>query len=112
MNKNKIIFVLLLLTLMAPVAYCQEKPESLQIKNIAGTVLSTDSAGNTISIQTDDQRQMAFYVPDKAIITQETHNIGLMDIEKSDSVTMRYYISPSSQYTVVSIVDNKSVVNE
>lgn len=97
---------------MVSVAYAQEKPENHLIKTIKGTVMSTDSVGNTISIRTDGQQEMAFSVPDKAIITQETHNIGLMDIGKSDSVTIQYYALFPTKNILVSIVDNDSVVNE
>lgn len=55
---------------------------------------------------------MVFSVPDKAIITQETHNIGLMDIGASSDVTIQYFVSPNFKNTVISIVDNESVVNE
>ena len=98
--------------LMITGAYAQEKQDSHVMKNITGTVLATDSVGNTITIQTPDLKSMAFFVPDKAIITQETHNIGLMDIGKSDAVTIQYFISLPSKSTVISIVDNESVVNE
>lgn len=111
MYKNRIINFLIMSMFVVSTAYCQEKPENHLIRNITGTVVSTDTVGNIISIRTEDQRQMAFSVPDKAIITQETHNIGLMDIGKSDSVKIQYYLS-SSKYFVVSIVDNESVVNE
>jgi hypothetical protein len=111
MYKYKIIFSLLISMSMTLAAYGQEKPEIHPVSTITGTVLSTDAVGNIISIRTDDQRQMAFVVPNKAIITQETHSIGLMDIGKSDSVTIQYLAS-SSKNTVVNIVDNESVVNE
>ena len=112
MFKNKAINSLLMLMFMVPAAYGQEKQGDHLIKNVAGTVTSTDAVGNIISIRTNDQKQMAFFVPDKAIITQETHNIGLMDIGKSDSVNIQYYPGPLSKNFVVSIVDNESVVNE
>jgi len=112
MYKYKFIFTILLSAMMVAAAYCQEKTENHLIKNITGTVISTDSVGNTISIRTGSQQEMAFSVPDKAVITQETHNIGLMDIGKSESVTIQYYVSSSSKNIIVSIVDNESVINE
>jgi len=112
MYEYKIIFSLVMSVLMVSMAYCQEKPENHPIKTIKGTVMSTDFVGNTISIQTDGQQQMAFVVPDKAVITQQTRNIGLMDIGRSDSVTIQYYVLPPSKSTIVSIVDNDAVVNE
>jgi hypothetical protein len=55
---------------------------------------------------------MAFSVPDKAIITQETRNIGLMDIGEASAVTIQYYVLSSSKNIVVSLIDNEPVVNE
>ena len=112
MSKDKVIVSLLMSLLMVPVVYCQEKPENHLIKSIAGTVISLDAVGNIISIRTEKQRQMAFSVPDKAMITQDTHNIGLMDIGKSDSVAIHYYVSSTSKNIIVDMVDNESVVNE
>jgi len=97
---------------MLTAAYSQEKLVNYQTKTISGTVMNTDFVGNTISILTEDQHHLSFSVPAKAIITQETHKIGLMDIGKSDSVTIQYYTLSSPQYTVVSILDNESIVNE
>jgi len=97
---------------MITAAYCQEKPENHLVKNVSGTLTSMDAVGNVFSIRTGDQRQMAFFVPDKAIITQDTHNIGLMDIGEASAVTIQYYVSPAAKNTIVSIVDNESVVNE
>ena len=109
-----VIFPILLITaLMFTHAYSQESSDTHLIKNTSGTVLSTDSAGNTISIRTKDDQQLAFIVPDKAVITQQAHSIGLMDIGKSDSVNIQYYLSvPSNKNFVISIVDNESVINE
>ncbi len=112
MHKNKVISFLLMVMFMVPAAYGQERPGDHLIKNISGTVTSTDAVGNIISIRTNDQKQMAFFVPDKAVITQETRNIGLMDIGKSDPVNIQYYPGPLSRNIVVSIVDNEPVVNE
>jgi hypothetical protein len=111
MYKYKIILALFMTVLISTAAYSQLNLENHPIKNISGKVISTDSVGNIISILTGDQKQMEFFVPDKASITQETHNIGLMDIGKSDSVNIQYYLA-SSKCFVVSIVDNESVVNE
>jgi len=111
MYKYKIIFSLIIGALMVTSAGAQETTENHLIKSIAGTVISTDTVGSIISIKTDDQKQMDFFVIEKSIITQETHPIGLMDIGKSDSVNIQYYLS-SSKYFAVSIVDNESVVNE
>ena len=112
MSKYKVIVSLLMSLNMVSGAYCQEKPENHLIKSIAGTVISTDAVGNIISIRTEDQKQMAFLVPDKVIISQDTHNIGLMDIRKSDAVAIHYYVSSSLKNVIVDIVDNESVVNE
>ena len=112
MYRYRIILTLLIGAVMVTAGYCQEKPENHLIKNITGTVMSTDSVGNSISIRTDDQQEMAFSVPDKPVISQDTRNIGLMDIGKSDSVTIKYYVSSSSKNIIVSIIDNESIVNE
>jgi|GEM_PF-2894629 len=112
MYKIKAIYSLLMSMLMVTTAYCQQKPEDHLVKMITGSVISTDAVGNIISIRTSDQKQMAFVVPDKAVITQDTHAIGLMDIRKSDSVNIQYYLGALSKNFVVSIVDNESTVNE
>ena len=75
MYKFKAIVTLLSSALMVSTAYCQENPGNHPIKTIKGTVMNTDSVGNIISIRTDDQKQMSFMVPEKAVITQETQNI-------------------------------------
>jgi hypothetical protein len=116
MFRYKIVLPLLLTTLFVIPAYCQIKSESHQIKIISGTVIDMDAVGNVITIQADPsqtnqmqtyQAQMAFYVPDKVTITHETHDVGLLDIRKSDPVTIQYYVSSPGKYVVVSIVDNK-----
>ena len=112
MNKIKIILLLIVTVGTLTRAYSQEKLDNHQIKSITGTVSGSDAVGNIISIKTADQKEMAFIVPDKAIISQETHNIGLMDIVKSDSVSIQYFVSSSAKNIVVNIVDNESVVNE
>jgi len=112
MYRAKAIFSLLMSTLIVSVVYAQEKTENHMMKYVSGTVIGTDAVGDIISIRTDNQKQMAFFVTDKASITQEAHNIGLMDIGKSDSVKIRYYLESTSKYIAVSIVDNESVVNE
>jgi len=109
--KSKIFLTLLTSALMITTAYCQGKPEGHIIKTITGTVINNDAVGNIITIRTQGQQQMAFSVPDKAIITHQTKNIGLMDIRAADPVTIRYYVS-SSKNIVVSIADNNSVHNE
>ena len=93
-------------------AYSREKPENHVIKSTAGTVMSIDTVGNVLSIRTEDQHQMAFFVPENAMIIQQTHTIGLMDIGKSNSVSIHYYVSSLSKNVIVDIVDNESVVNE
>jgi len=112
MYKNNIILTLVMGALMLTVAHSQEKLDSQQMKTIKGTVIGLDAVGNIISIQTQDQQKMAFSVPDKAIITQETRNIGLMDIGEASAVTIQYYVLSSSKNIVVSLIDNEPVVNE
>lgn len=112
MHKIRAIITLLMSMFMVTAAYCQQKPEDHLVKDITGSVISTDAVGNIITIRTSDQKQMAFVVPDKAVITQETHTIGLMDIGKSDSVNIQYYFGAYSKNFVVSIVDTETVVNE
>ena len=112
MNRYKIIFVLLISAIASPSGHCQEKADNRPTKTIKGTVIGLDAVGDIISIQTEDQQKMSFSVPDKAFITQETHNIGLMDIREASAVTVQYYVSPSSKNIVVSLIDNESVVNE
>jgi hypothetical protein len=112
MPKKSIINSLIFFLLISTTAYCQEKPDNHIIRYITGTVINTDSVGNIISIKTEDQKEMAFSVPEKALITQETHNIGLMDIGESSAVSIQYYVSPLAKNVIISLVDNESVVNE
>ena len=97
-------YVLLLLTVFVMTSLdAQGKSENHQI---SGTVVNVDAVGNIITIQTGNQKKMAFAVPDKVSITQETHDIGLMDIRIADPVAIQYSIS-QGKYIIVSIVDNK-----
>jgi len=112
MKMHRIMMTLVISTVMLSAGYGQEKPGNMPIENITGTVMGTDSVGNIISIRTDDQKQMVFSVPDKAVITQDTQKIGLMDIQESSAVTIQYFVSPSFKNTVISIVDNDAVINE
>jgi len=111
-HRYKFIFSLLLGSTMLTAAYAQENSVNHLLKTVKGAVVSADSVGNTITIQKADQQQMTFLVPEKAIITQESQNIGLTDIGASSFVTIQYFVSPSLKNIVVSIVDNESVVNE
>jgi hypothetical protein len=113
MFKYRIILSLLLTAGTLSPAYCQVQAGNHQIKIVRGTATDIDAVGNVITIQPDPmqmgQTQMALYVPDKATITHETHDVGLLDIRKSDPVTIQYYVSSPGKYTVLSIVDNKPV---
>ena len=112
MNSNKILLTLFMSTLLAIAAFGQGNQGNPLVETIKGTVLNTDSVGNTISIRTNAQKSIVFYVPDKASIMQETRSIGLMDIGKSDSVTIQYVTLSPLKNTIVSMVDNESIVNE
>ena len=112
MNILKLILTLMMSSLIVASSNAQEKPENHLLKNISGTVIGLDAVGNTISVRSQDQQKMSFPVTDKAVITQEAHPIGLMDIGKADTVTIQYYVITPLKYFVVSIVDNESVVNE
>lgn len=107
MCKYKVILILLVSALMGTAAYSQENLHSNQIKTVSGTVTKTDFVGNTITVLTNDQKQMAFFVPGNVIITQEAHDIGLMDIREGNPVTIQYDNSSTGQSIAVSIVDNK-----
>ncbi len=107
----KIMLLLLATVSVVTQAYCQEKSNIHEISIIGGKVINVDSVGNIITIQTDDQQQMAFSVPDKVSITQETHDIGLMEIRATDPVTVQYYASSPGKYVVFSIVDNKPIAS-
>jgi hypothetical protein len=112
MFKHKsILFLLLTIFIVAP-AYCQGISENHLRKIINGTVINVDAVGNVITIRTEDQKQMAFLVSDKASVTKETHDVGLMDIRKTDPVTMQYYTSSPGKNTVTSIIDNGTVASE
>jgi hypothetical protein len=112
MHKYKIILLLLMSALMVTAAYSQEKLESNQTKTISGTVTDTNFVGSTITILTVDQQQMAFYVPENAIIAQGTKDIGLMDIKQGHSVTIQYDISSPGKNIVDSIADNNPMAEE
>ena len=79
---------------------------------ISGTVSKIDFVGSTVSILTADQHQMSFFVPGNAIITRETHDIGLMDIKEGHPVTIKYDISSSGRNSADSIVDNNPTAME
>ena len=110
MHKYKIIFSLLMTVFIVTAGYCQKDLESHQTNTISGTVTETDYVGGTINVQTD-QGQMAFFVPGNAIIFRNTHDIGLMDVKVSHPVTIKYDISSPGKNIVVSIVDNKPIIN-
>jgi hypothetical protein len=112
MSKYKFIFTLLITVLMVSAAYGQGNPKKNQTKIISGTVADMDSVGNTISILTDDQHRMSFFVPGNASITRDTHDIGLMDIKQGHPVTIQYDILSSGKDIVDSIVDNNPVAQE
>jgi len=108
MFKGKvIIFVLSALVFTGSLAYCQEKSGSRQAITIAGVVAKVDAVGNLIEVKLNDG-QMAFSVPDDAAITEGTKKIGLMDIERSDPVTIQYYSPSPGKSVVISITDNKN----
>lgn len=109
MDKYKVVFSLLISVLMVTTGYCQEKLENHQTKTISGTVTETDYVGSTINVQTD-QGQMAFFVPGNAKVVRETQDIGLMDIKQGRPVTIQYYTSSPGKNVIVSIVDNKPVI--
>jgi len=112
MNKYKWIYFFIYISLIIPAAYCQEKKEYHLIKSIAGTVINVDNIGNIITIRTENQQQMSFSVVDNASITQETRNIGLMDIEQADPVIMQYYVLSTGKLTAVNIMDNKAIASQ
>ena len=112
MNKNKIILTFILTVLMVPTAFSQGILGSSQLKTVSGTVTGMDFVGNTISILTGDGHQMSFYVPGNAIITRDTHDIGLMDVKVSHPVTIRYDTTSAGKASVDSIIDNKPEAEE
>jgi len=94
---------------MITVAYGQQ---NRQTKTISGVVTKIDFVGNTISVLTDDQHQRSLYVAGNAIITSDTHDVGLMDIREGDPVTIQYDVSSPGKDMVDSIVDNKPSSHE
>lgn len=112
MDKYKIILSFLLTASMVTAAYSQENPGNYQTRTISGTVADIDFVGNTISILTKDQHQMSFLVPGNAVITRDTHDIGLMDIKQGHPVTIQYDISSPGKDMVYSIVDNNPAALE
>jgi len=112
MSRLKVIFPFLFVVTMITVAYGQQKPVNFQTMIISGTVTGTDYVGNTVSIMTDDQHPMSFFVPGNAIITRDTHDIGLMDLMISNPITIKYSRSTLGKDTAYSIVDNKTDEDE
>jgi len=106
MHKYKIIFPFLMAVLMVSTAYSQENSKDRKIKTISGTVANIDFVGNTISVLTADQHQVSLYVPGNAIITKDTHDIGLMDVKPGHPVIIQYDSSSPGRDIVDSIVDN------
>ena len=95
MFKHRTTFILLLMLLRSTSAFCQA---SHQVKTVAGTVVNVDAVGNIITVQTTDQKQMAFSVLEKANVTQQANDIGLMDIRATDPVTVQYYTLSPGKY--------------
>ena len=114
MYRNVIIFVCMTISAIATTVYSQENTEHSQTNSennqsntITGTVTKNDFAGDTISIITDDQRQMSFSVPSNSIITRDTKNVALMDIKNGHPVTIQYEVTSPGMNVVESINDNK-----
>jgi len=97
---------------MCTAAYGQQNPQNHQTKTVAGAVTSVDFVGNTISILTDGQHRMSFFVPGNSIITRDTHDIGLMDIKEGHPVTIQYDIMSPGKNTADSIIDNQPSSHE
>ena len=112
MHKYTVMLPLIMAALMVTAAYGQENTRNYQAKLISGIVSKIDFVGNTISILTDAQHQMSFFVPGNAIITRDTHDIGLMDIKEGHPVTIQYDVSSPGKNIVDSIIDNESAVHE
>ena len=109
MNKTRIIFSCLMFVLTTSAAYGQVNLVNNQTKTVSGTVTNMDYAGSTISIQTEDQHKLSFSVPGNAIIVQDSHDIGLMDIKGGHPVTIQYDVSSPGKNMVESIVDNQTI---
>jgi hypothetical protein len=112
MYKYKVILFLLMTTMTVTAAYSQTNSGNHQTATVSGTVTKIDFVGNTISILTDDNHPMSFSVPGKAIILQDTQDIGLMDVKISHPVTIKYDVSSSGKQIVDSIIDNKPAAHE
>lgn len=125
MFKYNFLLIFLLSAIFSSSAFSQGIIENHQVKIIHGTVINLDTVGSVITIETMEQvgtvgntvqavgpEQVAFFVPDKVIITLQTHDIGLMDMRKGDPVTVRYYAASPGKYTVSSIMDNRPVAAE
>ena len=80
-----------------------------QASTVSGMVANIDFVGSTIAILTANQEQMSFYVPGNAVITRNTHDIGLMDIKEGHPVTIKYDASVPGKNVVESIIDSPVV---
>jgi hypothetical protein len=100
-----IIVVLLALTLPLSLAYCQQNAETRQTLTISGSITRVDVANQMIEMTTD-VGQMAFSVPDDAVISNGTESLSLTDIETDHGVTIQYYSPTPGSYVAVSIMYN------
>ncbi len=115
-----IIFLLLSSVLVSERSFCQESVKDTSVKTIIGRIATIDSVGGSIVVQTNagdmtfyfsDQTKMVRDVHDPGAydpLDQEVHDIGPLDINQEDVVTIQYDSSLPGERYVISLEDNSS----
>lgn len=90
--------------IMAPSMVSSQQNAS-KLQSVDGVVSAVDSVGSILVVLVGNE-QVRFIVDKKAIIQRGTDTIFLDDINQSDSVTLRYYVSADGTPIATSIVDS------
>ena len=106
MYQHKIVFLLLISMAMTICAYSQQSPQDPGMQKVSGIVNSVDVQGGILNLNSD-RGQMAFSVPDNAVITRETRPVKLGDVKQGDPVAIQYNTSSDAVYVVTSIIDSR-----
>ncbi len=91
-------------SIMAPGMGSSQQNAS-KLKSVTGIVSTVDAVGSVIVVLVNNE-QVPFTVDKKAKIQRGTDAIFLDDINQSDSVTLRYYVSADGTPIVTSIIDS------
>lgn len=109
MNKRIIAFFLLLFCVTAGAVCAQQNPQKRQMRDVTGTVLKVNVEARILDFK-GFLGQMAFFVPNEAVITRQTRPVTLAEVREGDSAFIQYYISSGAVYVVTSIVGSKTTI--